>query len=114
MPENYSHIQSAIADYLQAWAKLKDLKVLNTKKDFTSQLSEFIAATIYKGKPSTNSIQKDWDIELSDGSKLQVKSHAKATTNNNRWTPVPYLEDAEIDLYIIIVFSEEYKLKHFF
>jgi hypothetical protein len=114
MPENYSYIPNAIADYLQAWAKLKELKVLNTKKDFTSQIGEFIAASVYEGKPSISSVQKDWDIKLSDGKKVQVKSHAKASTNKNRWTPVPYPEDAEIDLYIIVVFTEDYKLKHFF
>jgi hypothetical protein len=114
MSKDYSSIQTAIADYLQAWAKLKELKVLNTKKDFTSQLGEFIAASVYEGKPSTSSIQKDWDITHLDGRKVQVKSHAKASTNNNRWTPVPYSENAEIDLYTIVVFTEDYRIKHFF
>lgn len=114
MPTNYSQIKNALADFLKAWLTLKALGVLNNKKDFTSQLGEFIVADIYKGRLAINSIQKHWDVELTDGKKVQVKSHAKAGTNKNQWTPVPYCEDAKIDLFIIIVFTEDYKLKHFF
>jgi hypothetical protein len=112
--ERYVALQMALKDFFRAWKNLKDLKVLNNKKDFTSQLAEFIVASIYEGDLSTNSIQKDWDVILRDNRKIQVKSHAKATTNNNKFTPVPYKEDASIDLFVIIVFTEEYKIKHFY
>lgn len=114
MSTTYKEIQIALSEYLKAWAKLKDLGVVGNKKDFTSQLSEFIVATIYRGKPATNCNQQHWDIKLSDGRKVQVKAHAKSATNNNSWTPVPYSQDVEIDLFIIVVFTENYKLKHFF
>jgi hypothetical protein len=114
MPKDYVHIQVALADFLKAWIKLKALGIVNNKKDFTSQLGEFIVANFYEGRVALNSIQKYWDVELNDGNKIQVKTHAKATTNKNQWTAVPYLADARIDLFVIVVFTEDYKLKHFF
>ena len=114
MEANFDAIQKALANYLEGWAHLKKLGIVNNKKDFTSQLGEFLVANLYQGTPSESSIQKDWDLELADGKKVQVKAHAKAFTNKNKWTPVPYQQDASIDLYIIVVFTEGYKLKHFF
>jgi hypothetical protein len=111
---NYIEIQKAIGSFLNSWAELKKLSLLSTKKDFTSQIGEFIVAHLYGGMLAKNSIQKDWDVQLNNGHKIQVKSHAKASTNKNRWTPVQYTEDANIQIYIIIVFTEDYKLKHFF
>lgn len=113
MKKDYSAIRKALFDFLAAWAKLKELGVLNSKKDFTSQIGEFIVAEIYNGLPGGN-IQKGWDVCLQDGRKVQVKTHAKAETNNNQWTAIPYEANAEIDLFIILVFTHDYKLKHFF
>ncbi len=110
----YSKIRNLIFDYLKAWSELKELNVINNKTNFTSQLGEFIVADLYRGKLAPNSTQKDWDVILPDETKIQVKAHAKASSNLNSWTPVPYSQNADIDLYIIIVFTEDYKLKHFF
>lgn len=114
MDVSYLDIQEALADFLKACARLKEIGVTTNKKDFTSQLGEFVAAQYYDGKIADSSTQRFWDFKLRDGRKIQVKSHAKASTNKNQWTPVPYLVDADIDMFVIVIFTEDYKLKHFF
>ena len=49
MDANYIEIQNALSDFFKVWLKLKNLKILNNKKDFTSQPGEFIVAKFMKG-----------------------------------------------------------------
>lgn len=114
MKSDYLELQQTLKDFLISWSKLKELGVLNTKKDFTSQIGEFLVANIYNAKLAKSTIQKDWDMIFPDGSKVQVKSHAKASTNSNKWTEVQYDSNAEIDIFVIVVFTEDYKISRFY
>lgn len=68
---------------------------------------------IFNGKPALNSINKDWDV-LANDRHIQVKGHAKNSSNANRFTRIHYHESAVIDELVIIVFSENYIVKEFY
>jgi hypothetical protein len=61
--------------------------------------------TLYDGKRAENGIQKYWDIE-SDLGKIQVKTHAKASSNKARWSAIKYDVDSNVDYVVIVVFTE--------
>jgi hypothetical protein len=45
---------------------------------------------------------------------FQVKAHAKAVTNNSKFSSIRFTEAVQIDELIIIVFTAGYKIKFFF
>jgi hypothetical protein len=106
-------IKMAILDYLNALKKLKTLKIINNKRDFTSQLGEWLIAELYSGKIASNGKQKDWDLQINDKF-IQVKSHSKATTTKRRETDFVYNDNAKVDFFIIIIFDENYKLENIY
>ena len=106
-------IKKALNDYFQSLSKLKELGITTNKKDFTSQIGEWLAEELYLGKRAESGIQKYWDIETKEG-KIQVKTHAKSKTTTARWSPLKYDIGADVDFVIIIVFSEDYKLNEFY
>lgn len=103
----------AILDYLNALEKLKDLNIINNKRDFTSQLGEWLIAELYNGKIASNGKQKDWDLQINDQF-IQVKSHSKSLTTKRKETDFKYSDDAQIDFFIIIIFNEKYKLENIY
>lgn len=88
--------------------------VIRNKKDFTSQLGEWLVAELYGGISAESSSQKDWDVKVGADLFIQVKTHAKAIGNNNRWTGIKYKKDAQINELVIIVFTHDYKLREFY
>jgi len=110
---NFIAIEAAFKKMMGALAELRALGVITNKKDFTCQLSEWLVAILYDGTRAASGIQKHWDIEA-NGKRLQVKAHAKAETTSARWSPIKYNEDAEIDELVIVVFTQDYKLKEFY
>ncbi len=87
---------------------LKSLGVISNQKDFTSQFGEYLIAKWKGGKTADSGNQKDWDIQFSDGSKAQVKSHAKSPTTTAEFSDFKYDEHAEFDMFYIVVFNHEY------
>jgi hypothetical protein len=106
-------IENAIKEYINAIQNLNRLGVLKNKKDFTGQLGEWLVETLFDGKRSDNGIQKGWDVEV-NGKRIQVKTHSKAESNDARFTRISCYEKEGIDELIIIVFTFDYKIKHFF
>ncbi len=106
-------LKTALHNYFQSLNILKQLGVVTNKKDFTSQIGEWLIEEIYCGKRADSGIQKYWDIE-SDIGKIQVKTHSKSKTTTARWSAIKYDVDAEVDLVIIVVFTEDYKLNEFY
>lgn len=106
-------LKTAILDYFKAFRRLKELGVVINKKDFTSQIGEWLVQEVYGGKRAESGIQKYWDIETEKG-KIQVKSHAKSKTTSARWSAIKYDVDAEVDFVVIVVFSEDYQLTEFY
>lgn len=103
----------AIENYIFALQELHNLGILKSKHDFTSQIGEWLVETIYDGKRAESSIQKGWDIDV-NGYHIQVKAHAKAEGNNNRWSAVDRNETEKIDELIIIEFTPYYKILKFY
>ncbi len=111
MNENYPAIRQHMESLFDSMSQLKRLGVLNNKKDFTSQIGEWFVAELYDCIFADSNIQKGWDLRLLTGQRVQVKTHAKASTNPNKWTALKYEENAPIDILVIVVFTEDYKLK---
>lgn len=102
-------ITVALSDYLNSWQRLVDLGVLTNKKDFTSQIGEWLISAIYNGERAQSGIQKDWDVLVQER-KIQVKTHSKAPNTTPRWTGIKSDPNAKLDELVIIVFSPDYKL----
>ena len=99
----FERVEIALKNFHKSMADLKDLDVLINKKDFTCQIGEWLVASLYDGERSTNGIQKDWDIKVGEKN-VQVKTHAKASTNSASWTAVKNDVNADVDELIIVVF----------
>jgi hypothetical protein len=76
MSKLFSANQTVLKELFAMLNKLRDEGVLLNKKDFTCQIGEWLAETIFDGKRATNGIQKGWDVEIK-GKFIQVKAHAK-------------------------------------
>jgi hypothetical protein len=106
-------LKTALHNYFQSLSRLKELGVVTNKKDFTSQIGEWLVEEVYSGKRADSGIQKYWDIESNIG-KIQVKTHSKSKTTTARWSAIKYDVDAEVDFVVIVVFSEDYQLIEFY
>lgn len=113
MNSNDSLIEIALKRLLSSMNELRELDVLTNKKDFTCQIGEWLVEMIFDGYRSTNAIEKGWDVKIGE-KRIQVKAHAKARTTTNRTTSIKYDLDARTDELIIIIFSQDYKLKEFY
>ncbi|RKS02841.1 hypothetical protein [Flavobacterium sp. 102] len=116
---NFSEMQliqkrkQAFEDYFLAVKKLRDLNIIVNKKDFTSQLGEWLISEMYGATIATNGKQKDWDMKFEE-KHIQVKSHSKAKTTTRSNTDFKYADNACIDLFVIVIFDEDYKLKNIY
>ncbi len=103
----------ALDSFFQAMKALRDEEMLINKKDFTCQIGEWLVAMLYEGKRATSGIQKGWDVNAK-GKHIQVKAHAKAETNNSKFSAVSKDSTERIDELIIVVFTFDYKLEAFY
>ncbi len=106
-------LKVAFENYFNALNTLKNLGVTQNKKDFTSQLGEWLVETLYDGKRAESGIQKHWDIDTPIG-KIQVKTHSKSDKTNARWSNLKKTQTSEINFVVIIVFTKDYQLKEFY
>lgn len=100
----------ALTQYFDSLKRLREVGVLKNSKDFTGQLGEWLASSIYNGRLSDNGIQPYWDF-CANGLKYQVKTHAKAATTNRTSTDIKMNPAADVDQVVIIIFDENYKLQ---
>ncbi len=103
----------ALDNFFKAIKILRNEGILINKKDFTCQIGEWLVEMLCDGKRATSGIQKGWDVDV-NGKHIQVKAHAKAEGNKNRWSAVDKDSTERIDELIIVVFTFDYKLKEFF
>jgi len=106
-------LKIALNNYFQSLKRLQEIGITTNKKDFTSQIGEWLIEKIYNGQRAISGIQKYWDIETEFG-KIQVKTHSKSKTTKARWSAIKYDIDSNVDFVVIIVFSEDYKLNEYF
>jgi len=103
----------ALKKFFKALETLRAEGILINKKDFTCQLGEWLVETMYDGKRARSGIQPGWDVEA-NGMHIQVKAHAKAETNKAKFSAVNPRTKEKIDELIIVVFTQDYKLKRFY
>ncbi len=103
----------ALSNFFNAMKDLREQGVLVNQKDFTGQIGEWLVEMIYEGKRAASGIQKGWDVDV-NGKHIQVKAHAKAKTNNAKFSAVDKDSTERIDELIIVVFTHDYKLKAFY
>jgi hypothetical protein len=108
-----SEKSDALKAYFEAVKCLRTKQILVNQKDFTCQIGEWLVEEIYSGKRAISGIQKGWDVEI-DGRFIQVKAHAKAVGNTNRWSAIERESSVVIDELIVVVFSPDYKLLEFY
>lgn len=106
-------ISDALENYFKVLNRIKELGIAQNQKDFTSQVGEWLTEVIFNGKRAESGNQKYWDVETTQG-KIQVKTHAKSKTTTARWSAIKFDIDADVNFVVIIVFSENYKLKEFY
>jgi hypothetical protein len=111
--KNFSEEEKYLKMYLESMQKLIELNVLNTRRDFTSQIGEWLICNLFGGMQSNNGIQKDWDILINE-KKIQVKAHSKSITTTARWTEIKYNENSDLDYLAIIIFDTSYVIKEFY
>ena len=80
---------------------LRSQGVLRNQKDFTSQLGEYVVLELFGGELAESGNQEGWDLIDADGLKVQVKSHAKAESNDAKYTTIKYTERKFDDLCIV-------------
>ena len=105
-----NNIITAFEMYFESLDKLKELGVIKNQKDFTSQLGEWVASVIYKGKLAQSGKQKDWDLQVGEEF-YQIEAHAKSSTTKRKDTDFKYTEESSINYLVIIVFDENYKIE---
>jgi len=108
--EDYGVIRVALQNLVAAMAVLRQSKVLNSKKDLNGEFGEWFVKTMFEGEYAPIN-QRYWDIKIGD-KKIQVKTHAKGSANNNRFSRAKFHDTDETDELITIVFTYDYKLKH--
>ena len=113
MKANLKSQAQALGNFFEAMKILREEEILINKKDLTGQIGEWLVEMLYEGKRATSGIQKGWDVDVK-GKHIQVKAHAKAETNNARFSAVDKDSTERIDELIIVVFTFDYKLKAFY
>lgn len=111
--KDYNEINIALKNFLSSLSELKRLGVTTNKKDFTSQIGEWLVSELFDGKIADSAIQQYWDIKIADKN-IQVKTHSKSETTTARWSAIKYDENAPIHELIVIVFTPDYKIKEFY
>lgn len=106
-------ISNAIKNYVQAKKRLRELGIAVSERQIVGEIGEWLVLQLYGGERAESRTQPHWNIINLDG-KIQVKAHAKGNNTPARWTTVNYPEDAEIDVLIIIIFSQDFTLKEFY
>lgn len=99
-------ISQALTSIRQSKKALSENKVIQHEKAIHCELAEWLVAEYLGGIRAKSGNQKGWDIELKDGTKVQVKSHAKAKTNPSNWTILSKHSDGVAEIFIVLFSSE--------
>jgi hypothetical protein len=103
----------ALENYFKSLKKLEELGICQNRRDFTSQLGEWLICELYNGKLAQNGKNPDWDMTVGT-QKIQVKAHSKAKTTKREDTDFLYDESSDIDRFVIVVFNIDYKIKNIY
>lgn len=110
MPKDYTDVSAKLKNLFHGLHDLRQSGVLVNQKDFTCQIGEWLVAELFDGKRSANSIEQGWDVKVGD-KYIQVKAHAKASTNGNRFSSITIPKPAvRVDELVTVIFTNDYRL----
>jgi hypothetical protein len=104
-----SEVRDLINTIVGAHTRLRELGVMRTQR-FHADLGEWLAEIIFNGSRSSNPIEKHWDV-LIDKRKVQVKTHAKSSSNSNARTLIKCDDQRQFDELILIILSQAFYIK---
>lgn len=110
---NTRNISSALNSIRSVKQILKKEGVIRHEKTIHCELAEWLIAEYLSGTRAISGNQKGWDIQLENGDKIQVKSHAKARTNASNWTTLSKDPNGAKEIFIV-VFSSDYFILEIF
>jgi hypothetical protein len=111
--KTFNEIRKSLNSIRAGKILLRKVKVIRHEKTIHCELAEWLVADFFDGIRAISGNQKGWDIQLQDGRKIQVKSHAKARTNGSNWTTLSPFSKG-VDEILIIVFSPDYFILEIF
>ena len=98
---------AAIAQLANAINTLKATGVIRSRR-FTGDLGEWYVAQLYGGKVAKSQVEKGWDVRLTDGTRLQVKT--QSYDPQNRWN---YLDSdpTHFDRLVVVILNDTFTLR---
>lgn len=91
--------------------RLHEFGVIRSQ-NVVSAIGEWLAPTLLDGRVATSKNRKAWDIVCGDA-QVQVRTHAKAEGNRNRFTRVADVCAGNCDL-VIVVLSSSFLIQRLF
>lgn len=98
---------AAITQLAHAINALKATGVIRSRR-FTGDLGEWYVAQLYSGRIAGSQVEKGWDVQLADGTRLQVKT--QSYDPQNRWN---YLDSdrAHFDRLVAVILNDTFTLR---
>lgn len=98
----------------QAKMALQSMGVIRSER-FTGELGEWMAEVAYNAQRAEGTSNPDWDLSVpSTNEYLQVKTHAKGSENNAKWTALKTQSVKSFNRLIIIVLTPDYYIKKWY
>jgi hypothetical protein len=104
------HPIAAITQLAHAIDALKATGVIRSRR-FTGDLGEWYVAQLYSGTMADSQVEKGWDVRLTDGTRLQVKTQSYDL--QNRWN---YLDSdpAHFDRLVVVILNDNFTLRNLY
>ena len=98
---------AAITQLAHAISALKAAGVIRSRR-FTGDLGEWYVAQLYGGRIADSQVEKGWDVQLADDTRLQVKT--QSYDPQNRWN---YLDSdlAHFDRLVVVLLNDTFTLR---
>jgi hypothetical protein len=95
---------NALKIFSESKRLLKELNIVRSER-IIGEIGEWYFLRLFGGKLATRTSEKGWDIQRDNGSKVQIKTHAKSLDNNARWTELSLASRSYFDELFVFVFS---------
>ena len=101
---------SALKNFSQSKKILRECGIARSER-IVGEIGEWYFIQLFGGKLAPTTSAKGWDVECQDGKKIQIKTHAKSSNNNARWTEINPSSLSHFDELYIFVFSQDLILR---
>ena len=101
-------VRSELDKIAEAKNNLEMMGVLRSER-LTAEIGEHIASELFGYERARTSSNKGWDLLSGPGEKIQVKAHAKGSSNR---CSITFVQDFELfDVLVIVVMTSDYRIK---